>query len=222
MSAFLAPIHYWLYNKIRNVIDREQAVFSAAENLCGAAAEEARSQAWQSYGEPLPDTDLKDHIDQSNIHGWLQRQINVAESREAAFVQALIDSCGAAAVDGVQDAFREHGIHVARHAASQGKYETATAPGLYKAMNDYFLNGMPCDQADAVIESTPDTMVWESDVCLQESNWQRAGADEKIMKRLYHEWLASFVNTLNPGFAYHQTADTKSGNARNRYEIVKI
>lgn len=222
MSAFLAPIHYWLYNKIRNVIEREQFLFEAADNLCGGTAEEARSQAWQSYGEPLPDTDLKEHIDQSNIHGWLQRQINIAESREAAFIQALIDNCGDAALDVAKKAFREHGAHAARHADAQGKYDTSTAPGLYKAINDYYLNGMPCDQADAVMENTADKMVWESEVCLQEPNWKRAGADSKTMKNLYNEWLAAFVNILNPGFAFQQTSDTKAGGTINRYQITRV
>lgn len=222
MSAFLAPIHFWLYNKIRHVIEREQLIYEEADNLCGGTAEEARSQAWQSYGEPLPDTDLTEHIDQGNIHGWLQRQINVAESREAAFIQALIDNCGDAAVEVAAKAFREHGARCARHAGAQGKYDTSTAPGIYKAINDYYLNGMPCDQADAVLESTADKMVWQSEVCLQEPNWQRAGADGKLMKKLYSEWLTAFVSLLNPGFAYTQTSDVKSGETINRYEITRV
>ncbi|MDF2568456.1 MAG: hypothetical protein K0R55_60 [Sporomusa sp.] len=222
MSAFLAPIHYWLYNKIRHVIEREQKIYERADSLCGGTAEEARSQAWQSYGEPLPEADLSIHIDQSNIHGWLQRQINVAESREAAFIQALVDNCGDAAIDLARKVFSEHGAHCARHADAQDKYETSTATGIYKAINDYYLNGMPCDQADAVIESSPDKMVWESAVCLQDPNWKRAGADGKMMKNLYNEWLTSFVSILNPGFAFQQSADTKAGSATNRYEITRV
>ncbi|MBP2634356.1 MAG: hypothetical protein H6Q72_263 [Firmicutes bacterium] len=215
MSAFLAPIHFWLYSKIRYVIEREQLLFEEAGNLCGGTAEEAREQAWQSYGEPLPDTDLADHIDQSNIHGWLQRQINVAESREAAFIQTIVDNCGDAAVDVARKTFREHGAHCSRHAAAQGKYDASTAPGIYKAINDYYLNGMPCDQADAITESTPDKIAWESGVCLQEPNWKRAGTDAKLMKTLYNEWLTAFVNLLNPGFAFVQTAE-------NKFEIVRV
>ncbi|WP_425059676.1 hypothetical protein SCACP_02730 [Sporomusa carbonis] len=215
MSAFLAPIHYWLYSKIRRVIEREQMIYEGAEILCGGTAEEARSQAWQSYGEPLPDTDLSEHIDQSNIHGWLQRQINIAESREAAFIQAIVDSCGDAAVDVAQKAFREHGVHCARHAAAQEKYDTTTAPGIYKALNDYFLNGMPCDQADTIVENTPDKIAWESGVCLQEPNWKRAGADSKLMEKLYQEWLTAFVNALNPGFALVKSGDIK-------YQITRV
>ncbi len=221
MSAFLAPIHYWLYNKIRYVIEREQLIYQAVENLCGGMAEEARAQSWQSYGEPLPDSDLTDHIDQSNIHGWLQRQINIAESREAAFIQALVDSCGGTAVAAVQQTFREHGARCASHATAQNKYETISAAGIYKALNDYFLNGMPCDQTDSVQESTADNLVWESTVCLQEPNWKRAGADGKMMKDLYSQWLIAFVQNLNPEFTCNQTTATKDGRLITRYEIAR-
>lgn len=222
MSAFLAPIHYWLYNKIRHVIERENIIYLKAENLCAETAEEARSQAWQSYGQPLPDADLKEFIDQSNIHGWLQRQINVAETREAAFIQTLVDNCGDGAVDAARKAFRDHGAHCARHADAQGKYDTSTAPGLYKVLNDYYLNGMPCDQADSIVENTPDKMVWESEICLQEPNWKRAGTDSKLMKNLYNEWLTAFINTLNPGFVLKQTSDTQLGDKLNKFEITRV
>ena len=69
MSAFLGHIHYWLYNKIRRVIEREQLIYEKAEAMCGTTAEELREQVWQSFGEPLADVDLIDVIDQSNIHG---------------------------------------------------------------------------------------------------------------------------------------------------------
>lgn len=222
MSDFLAPIHYWLYNKIRYVIAREQMIYQEAETLCGHTAEEGRSEAWQSYGQPLPDTDLAEQIDTGNIHGWLQRQINAAESREAAFIQALIDRCGDAAASSVSKAFREHGAHCARHAGTQGKYEISTAKGLYKAVNDYYLNGMPCDQADAVIEDKPDKLVWQSEVCLKAANWKRAGVDAKMMKHFYSEWLAAFVSILSPAFTFRQTADAATGSAADRYEIVRI
>ena len=79
MSAFLAPIHYWLFNKIRQVEQREQKLFEQASEMCGSSAEELREQVWQSYGSPLPEKDLSEMIDQSNIHGWLQKQINIVE-----------------------------------------------------------------------------------------------------------------------------------------------
>jgi hypothetical protein len=221
MSEFLGHIHFWLYNKIRRVIEREQMIYDQAEQTCGTAAEELRVQVRQMYGNPLADKDLGQLIDQTNIHGWLQRQINIAETREAAFVKELLDMCGEAGRNGVERAFAEHGKSCGEHAKAQGNYQADTASGIYQALQDYYLNGMPCDQADMVVENSSEKVVWEGGVCLQEGNWKRAGVSAKSMKDFYQTWLAGFVQGLNPTYSFVQTGDMLQGNPVNRYEILK-
>lgn len=219
MSAFIGPIHYWLYGKIRLVSQREDYIYEKASELCGPTAEELREQVWQSYGAPPDDRDLGDLIDHNNIHGWLQRQINIAETREAAFIKELLDSCGAAAEELVEAAFAEHGKMTGRNAAAQGKYDVNTAPGIYKALNDHYLNGMPCDQADMVIASDDGSVVWETGTCLQAPNWKRAGADDKVMTKFYLTWVGHFVEGISPDFLFQP--QTGPENAAARYEIRK-
>lgn len=222
MSAFLGHIHYWLFNKIRLVIQREELVFDKARESCGDAAEELREQVWQTYGQPLPDRDLGDLIEHGNIHGWLQRQINLTESREAALIKELLDACGGDAETAALRAFAEHGETCGRQAAGQNKYETDRADGIYQALNDYLLNGMPCDQADVIVISSADQVIWEGNVCLQEPNWKRVGIGAKTMKKFYQEWTNNFVRAINPAMDYAQTADTAKGDAVNRHEIRRV
>jgi hypothetical protein len=221
MSAFLGHIHYWLYHKIGRVVEREQLIFQKAEEMCGATAEELQSQVWQIYGQPLPDTELGELIDHTNIHGWLQRQITIAETREAAFIKELVDTCGGAAQDIVLSAYAEHGKLCGEHAKAQGKYDGQRAAGIYQAVNDYVLNGMPCDQGDVVTVNEDNKVIWEGETCLQERNWTKAGVDKAFMKECYQKWFAGFVKALNPIFAYSQTADTLKGGPVNRHQIVK-
>lgn len=221
MSAFLGHIHHWLYHKISRVVEREQFIYQKAEEMCGATAEELQAQVWQIYGAPQPDAKLEEVIDQSNIHGWLQRQVTIAETREAAFIKELMDTCGDAARAVAVDAYTEHGTVCGQHAKSQGKYDAESAVGIYQAVNDYILNGMPCDQGDVVTENEADKIVWEGNLCLQERNWVRAGVDKTFMKQLYQQWFASFVTAINPAFAYSQTADTLKGDKVNRHQIIK-
>ena len=221
MSAFLAPIHYWLFNKIRRVEKREQRLFDLANDMCSSTAEELREQVWQSYGEPLPDKDLSEMIDLSNIHGWLQKQITIAETREAAFVKELTGMCGGTGLETAETAFFEDGRDCGADAKGSGRYDLHTASGIYKAMNDYFLNGMPCDQADMLVENSANKVVWQTDACLKEKNWNRAGSDPKTMTRFYQAWFAGFVQSANPAFSYAQTADTFKGDAISRHEIVQ-
>ncbi|VBB07636.1 Hypothetical protein LUCI_2901 [Lucifera butyrica] len=219
MSAFLGQIHYWLYGKIRRVIEREELICEKAAAMCRPTAEELREQVWQTYGSPLPDAELAGLIDHDNIHGWLQRQINIAETREAAFIKELLDMCGEAARENVGQAFTEHGILCGRHAREQSSGEIAGADAIYKVLNDYYLNGMPCDQADMVVSSNSDSVAWENESCLQAKNWSRARVGETDMKEFYQRWLAGFVQGANPAYEYKQIADTAKGDRVNRYEV---
>jgi len=221
MSAFLGHIHHWLYHKISRVVEREQLIYQKAEEMCGTTAEELQAQVWQIYGAPQPDAKLEELIDHNNIHGWLQRQVTIAETREAAFIKELTDNCGDAARGIAEAAYAEHGTICGQHAKAQGKYDAETASGIYQALNDYVLNGMPCDQSAVVTISESDKVVWEDAVCLQERNWTKAGVDKNLMKVLYHQWFAQFVTALNPEFTYSQTADTLKGDKVNRHQIVK-
>ena len=221
MSAFLAPIHYWLFNKIRRVEEREQKIFEEASEMCSSTAEELREQVWQSYGEPLPEKDLSEMIDQSNIHGWLQKQINIVETREAAFVKELTGMCGGAGLQVAEKAFSADGADCGSDAKASGKYDLSTAKGIYQAMNDYFLNGMPCDQADMLVENSADKAIWQGGACLKEKNWTRAGIDPKAMTSLYRAWFGGFVKAANPDFTYNQTADILKGDAVSRHEISR-
>lgn len=205
MSVFLGRIHYWLFNKIKLVQERQQLLFSRAEAMCGSLAEELEAQVRQTYGEPLPDKDLAELIDHSNIHGWLQRQINRVESREAAFINELLIMCGYAAQEVIESVFYEHGQAKGKQARQDGRYDTGTASGIYKAINDYLLNGMPCDQDDVIIEQSPTKLIWESSHCAQQPNWDRVGVSVTYMHKFYEIWLSAFISGLNDEFAYQQT-----------------
>lgn len=219
MSAFLAPIHYWLFNKIHRVEIREQALYEAAADMCGATADELREQVWQSYGEPLPEKDLSELIDQSNIHGWLQKQINIVETREAAFVKELNSMCGDAGLQLAEQVFSTDGADCGAAAKASGRFDLNTANGIYQAMNDYFLNGMPCDQADRLVENTAAKVAWQGNDCIKGKNWQRAGAEPKMMFGLDRAWFGAFVQVANPAFVYEQTADLLKDDSVSRHEI---
>ena len=89
MSAFLGPIHYWLYHKIllQEELTRDIALF-AQEN--GYIKEDA-----YTYADGRP---LEEIIDKSNIHGWLHEYIHSAERRYARLVTDLIAAGGTKSV----------------------------------------------------------------------------------------------------------------------------
>ena len=220
MSAFIGPIHYWLYSKIQIVNNREEFIYHKLSDVCGDTVDEIREQVWQTYGQPpLPNADLAELIEHDNIHGWLQRQINLAESREAAFIKEALDICGSTAKDLIIEAFLEHGKIIGEKAKDAKKYDTLTAKGIYVSLNDYYLNGMPCDQADMVIKSDNDNLVWKIGTCLQEPNWKRVSIEKNFMLELYQTWIKAFVGILNNDFSFRVVeGEHESGLT---YEIYK-
>ncbi len=194
MSAFIGPIHYWLYGKIQLVEQRQAFLQEKVAEMCGSTADELIEQVAQTYGAPLPDKDLSELIQHDNIHGWLQRQINLAESREAYFIKLLLETCGGAADDLIKRTYEEHGQNVGEAARKAERYSLASAEGILQALNDHYLNGMPCDAGDCVM-------------AIHRTNWQRTGVDETVMSKYYEQWLNGFVIGCNPQFEYAVVAD---------------
>ena len=153
MSAFLGPIHFWLYNKIGN-----QELLT--KEIAALAAENSWIKDAENYIKTLPP--LETVIDEGNIHGWLQAQITDAETRYASLVtkilsedeKRLADLCAAAERFG-----KEHAL------------TAETAEEVYKAFEDFFVNGMPCDRVNAVTGSSAEKLSWEMTQDIHSPYW---------------------------------------------------
>ena len=87
MSAFLGPIHTWLYNKIKLQDELVNALIDAAVNE-NVAGDEIKAMLTRRYGE-LEKGDLEEICDPNNIHGWLQDRVSLVENRLAFAVTYL-------------------------------------------------------------------------------------------------------------------------------------
>jgi uncharacterized protein (DUF2235 family) len=153
MSAFLGPIHFWLYHKI-----------GRQEKLTKAIAAYAKQEGWiedqAKYTKDLPA--LEDVIDESNIHGWLQEQIHDAETRYADLVGTVSNTTRFEEIRGVAFAFGK-------------KYtlQASTSPTeAYKAFEDFFVNGMPCDRVNAVVSESEDELSWTMTQDIHAQYWK--------------------------------------------------
>lgn len=195
MSAFLGPIHFWLYNKIRFQEDLIDALCARAVSEGWLAEEDTRKFVSTDRRE------LQDAIDESNIHGWLQGRIHDGEGRYAALVTTLLQ----------EDANRLQTLKdVAFYTGKEKRTEVpTTAPEAFHQLDNTLLNGMPCDQVMKVTESNPDKVVWEETQDLHSSFWNGQGA-------YYYDLRAELIKGIlaDSGLTFKQT-DT------NRYEIIK-
>ena len=83
MSAFLGPIHHWLFNKITLFEDLEKDTNRSVAAKYGDQALTIQNEAEEKYGACIPELPLENLIDTNNIHGWLQNRISIAEKRQA-------------------------------------------------------------------------------------------------------------------------------------------
>lgn len=218
MSAFLGHIHFWLYKKIRLVIEREQLILDESEKRLDDLATELHNTAVDIYGAPIPaDQPLDTIIDHGNIHGWLQSQIDTASVREGTFIKDLLDCGGSDAEEAILAAFTTQGAACGTFAKEQ-LTQVGGPQDIYQAMQDYYLNGMPCDGGDDIISESEDAFIWEGNHKNQQPNWVKSGVDQRFMATAYQAWFKAFVHAVDSEYEF--VVETKDG-AFPLYKIVK-
>ena len=192
MSAFLGPIHFWLYNKIQ-----------FQENLIDELVAYVTAKGWSDKADQYVSTDrrkLDEVIDEASIHGWLQSRIHDAEGRYAALV---LDAAGD---DGEKfDALKE----AAHNFGAKQGLQAATAPEAVHRLDDLLLDGMPCDQVNRVRESDDARIAWDRTMDLHSEFWQGHGDRYYALRQALVDGLLSATD-----YALESPAE-------GQYEIVK-
>lgn len=177
MSAFLGPIHYWMYEKIKG-----------QEELLRRFAAKAEQQGWLENtarfvrNENLP---LAEIIDAADIHGWLNRHIEDVERRYAELTVAILtdhaerlEILGAIA----------YGLGREKSAAAD-----STAEQCYKRIEDCTLNGMPCDGVNIVTDKSEDHFSWEQRFDVHGVYWAKAGGRADDYYALRRQLIAGIL-----------------------------
>lgn len=204
MSLFLGKIHYWLFNKIVWFENLEREVIKLAETA-DIDVEKVKNEIENKYGEMLPDVPLEEMIDTGNIHGWLQGKIHSAEGRMAAWTRAIIVNDVNNIVK-IQNIYITQGIKAANEVKEEGS-DFSIPAGIYSKINDYILDGMPCDRVDEIIQNNENEVRWKKRICVHKEIWERENIDVNQFYNLRDLWIKAFVNTLNDEFQYIKNDD---------------
>ena len=199
MSLFLGKIHYWLFNKILWFEKLEDEIINLAK-IEGFEVERLSEEIQNKYGEKLPNKPLEELIDTSNIHGWLQNQIHCAERRMAAWTKLLIEA-DKKNYDKLEAVYKEQGVVAANEVKAEGRI-LSTPEDLFNSMNDYILDGMPCDRVNEVVLNDENKIGWKQRICVHKDIWQEVGCDVNYFYSLRNVWIKSFVNELNNDYEY--------------------
>lgn len=145
---------------------------------------------------------LEEVIDTSNIHGSLQNKISIAEARHAYLVTRIIE-LSAEYKENIKKLFSDQG----KLAALEHVDEIFESPEqVYNLLNEYILEGMPCDRVNQVLESTNDFIVWHRTSCLHEKFWINVQGDVDNFYELRESWIESFIDSLKGKFKYEKVS----------------
>ncbi len=182
MSAFLGPIHFWLYNKINIQNDIVEDILDFAEKN----KEDIRGNLYEKYGDgelkPLDQV-----IDVTNIHGWLQERVTRVENKLAYVVTELTKN-NPENLDVIKDIFKGKGAEVSTF------NKDSSLEVIYKGINDTLLDGMPCDHANSLVSNERDEVVWKRNVCVHQQYWDGVGGDIKIFYTLRDNFIEGLLS----------------------------
>ncbi|SES92218.1 hypothetical protein [Anaerobranca gottschalkii] len=206
MSLFLGPIHHWLYNKIILFERLEKYILDGLIAEVGKEAEILYGEACDRYGQPLDqEKTLEEIIDLDNIHQWLQDKIQRAELRHGYFLNKSIEKFGDLAYEVALEYYAKQGKYCGEKCEEEARPQNAQE--LYDQLNNYILDGMPCDHVNQVQISEPDLVQWEVTQCLHIDYWNQVGIDPNKMYKLRETWIDAFVAYANSHYEYRFTND---------------
>jgi hypothetical protein len=189
MSAFLGPIHYWLYNKIQLQQETIDALYRLGEVYKLNLKEEAESR----YGV-IENKPLEEMIDQGNIHGWLQERVSQVEYKYAFVVTELANKLPDA-IHTLKGTLYNAGSQQAK--AIRQSMDKPTANELYKLITDQLLDGMPCDHANRLLSQNDNDLTWTRNLCVHAPYWEELGGDISVYYELRESWLMGFIKEFN-------------------------
>ena len=124
-------------------------------------------------------------IDEGNIHGWLQAQITDAETRYASLVTEILSG---------DEKRLEDLCAIAERSGKEHALTAETAEEVYKAFEDFFVNGMPCDRVNAVTESSAEKLSWEMTQDIHAQYWNGDSSPYYAIRRSVMEGMLAGTN----------------------------
>lgn len=182
MSAFLGPIHHWLYHKIKTQEELVEQFLNYAEQN---GVKDLRNKVDVSCGT-LPQEALETIIDERNIHGWLQDKVAMVEGRLAMVVTSMLKN-GSIDMDTINKIAYDFGRN------KTPLSDVVTPEEAYVKFNDTFVDGMPCDHVNAIISKNENKVVWKRSICVHEAYWREVDGEVSVYYEIRREWIKGML-----------------------------
>lgn len=219
MSKYLAPIHNWLFNKIKIHEALEEDTITKFKNKYGNSIDDIIATAYDRYGFPLDNKPLEALIDASNIHGWLQNRIEITEVRQSYILTNILNQYGNEAKVIALNIYSMQGAECGKDAAAN--FDVTEPPQIYQALNNYILDGMPCDNVNNVTFKSCEKLIWKNTQCLHRGYWEKVGADSEFFYELRYTWIKNFIQNANEKYTFEEDTEKIGGTDVFVHTIIK-
>ncbi len=187
MSAFLGPIHYLMFSKIQWQDELCRFLTKKVEKILLGFEEQITEHTFS-----LPEGDLQDIIDQSNIHGSLQEMIGLVEHK-LAYIAAQAIKRTALSITELAEYAKEYG-------KDRGIKNKMTAQEAYQFLFGKLLNGMPCDRVQELVEKEENRVVWRDTMDIHSAFWTEQGLDGAIFYQLRAAMITGILEESGVSF----------------------
>lgn len=170
MSKNLGPIHYMMYNKVRFQNELCHKLLAKFKNV-------DMNEFNETIGQPQSG-ELSEIIELSNIHGWLQGNVDKVELKLAYIVKKLQEN-GVNQTDIEKVAF-EHG--------KTARVEANTKEEAWNSLNVILINGMPCDRVLS-FDVSDDKFLVKVEKSIHDVYWEQIG----VINNIYNEIRNSII-----------------------------
>lgn len=167
MSAFLGPIHYWLFHKIK--LQNEFVTLIVQSVTEDDLRIRLYEELYEKFGV-LEEQPLEEIIDETNIHGWLQERVSIVEYRMAYAVTEILKQ-KPEMKNKLTDRMSQFGMQ------HSDLIEVTDVKDVYKKLNDLLLDGMPCDHVNELVSENDKKVTWKRNQCIHKKYWDEVLGD---------------------------------------------
>ncbi|WP_099188979.1 hypothetical protein [Tepidibacter mesophilus] len=200
MSRFLGPIHHWLFNKIKSNEELELNIIDNVQTKLNVNIDDIVTDSRTKIADIMEDKNLEEIIDTDNIHGWLQDKITLVETRQAYVIKNIVDKFKDKGFDVIKETYKNQAIKCAEDAKLNS--DVSSPEAIYKSLNNYILDGMPCDNVNNITVTEEDRLEWKVGRCLHKGYWEKVGASTDLLYELRKIWVGNFVQNANEDYRY--------------------
>lgn len=184
MSAFLGPIHYLLFDKIKFQNGLCDYLLNNADSKDSNFLKEVNDNT-----SSIPEGTLENIVDLSNIHGSLQSMIKDIEYR-LAYIVDRIQKKEIFSFEEILKLSNEYGktIDVDRD---------ISPVEAYTILSSKLLNGMPCDRVQEILGKDEDFVSWRDRIDIHEEFWRAVQRDSSEFYEIRSSIIKGILEKTN-------------------------